>query len=230
MRRVAVVLLLFFAVTGAAHAADNPIGPVYDAKGRIIETPLAPPEQPRRLTPGKAVDIFLVYPKVKDWLSRYPKKGRTTAADWNTDTRSWQVNVWWGKAGEIATGRVDDATGARDRGVDGPAGRVGDGARQPRRVRRQEAEQLSGVARVLRGLPARARRLAPAALAAHARPRRAAVVLGLAVVLQPRQHLRQRAARLSAARVPDRPRAVDRLHGTRDCRDAPSGPCGFCSR
>jgi hypothetical protein len=110
VRRAAVVLVLFFAVAGAAHAADNPIGPVYDAKGRIIETPLAPPEQPKRLTPGKAVDIFLVYPKVKDWLSRYPKKGRSTAADWNTDTRSWQVNVWWGKAGEIATGRVDDAT------------------------------------------------------------------------------------------------------------------------
>ena len=36
MRRVAVVLLLFFAVTGIAHAADDPIGPVYDSKGRII--------------------------------------------------------------------------------------------------------------------------------------------------------------------------------------------------
>ena len=110
MRRVAVVLLLFFAVTGVAHAADNPIGPVYDAKGRIIETPLAPTEPPRRLTPGKAVDVFLAYPKVKDWLSRYPKQGRTTAADWKADTSSWQVNVWWDKAGEIATGRVDDAT------------------------------------------------------------------------------------------------------------------------
>src|SRR3954454_21165291 len=97
-------------MTGAAHAADEPVGPVYNAKGRIIETPLAPPEQPRRLTPGKAVDIFLVYPKVEDWLSRYPKKGRTTAADWKDDSSSWQVNVWWGKAGEIATGRVDDAT------------------------------------------------------------------------------------------------------------------------
>ena len=30
MRRVAVVLSLLFAVTGAAHAADNPVGPVYD--------------------------------------------------------------------------------------------------------------------------------------------------------------------------------------------------------
>ena len=65
MRRVAVVLSLLFAVTGAAHAANNPVGPVYDAKGRIIETPLAPPEQPKRLTPGKAVDVFLAYPKVK---------------------------------------------------------------------------------------------------------------------------------------------------------------------
>jgi hypothetical protein len=111
VRRVAVVLTVFFAVAGAAHAADTqPIAPVYDAKGRIIETPLAPAELPRRLTSDRAVDIFLAYPKVQDWLLRYPQKGRTTAAEFKSDTRSWQVNVWWDKAGEIATGRVDDAT------------------------------------------------------------------------------------------------------------------------
>jgi hypothetical protein len=111
VRRVAVVLTVFFAAAGAAHAADTqPIAPVYDAKGRIIETPLAPAELPRRLISDKAVDIFLAYPKVQDWLSRYPRKGRTTSAEFKSDTRSWQVNVWWDKAGEIATGRVDDAT------------------------------------------------------------------------------------------------------------------------
>src|SRR4051794_41907366 len=113
-------------MTGAAHAADEPVGPVYNAKGRIIETPLAPPEQPRRLTPGKAVDIFLVYPKVKDWLSRYPKKGRTTAADWKDDSGSWQAHAWWGKAGEVPAGRVGDPPADPTAAGSGPG--VGRGA------------------------------------------------------------------------------------------------------
>ena len=50
-------------------------------------------------------------------------------------------------------------------------------------------------------LPARARRLAAAALAAEPRPADAALVLGLALVLQPRRRLRRDAARLSGARV-----------------------------
>jgi hypothetical protein len=83
---------------------------VYDARGHIIETPLAPPEQPTVLTDKRAKAIFLAYPKVKDWLSRYPTAGRTTYANFKEDDRAWQVDVWWGKAGEIATGRVDDAT------------------------------------------------------------------------------------------------------------------------
>jgi hypothetical protein len=83
---------------------------VYDANGRIIETPLAPPEQPILLTQERAKAIFLAYPKVRHWLDRYPKRGRTTDVEFDKDSRYWQVNVWWGNAGEIATGRVDDAT------------------------------------------------------------------------------------------------------------------------
>jgi hypothetical protein len=122
VRRVALVLTLFLAAAGTAHAADGPkpIGPVYDAKGRIVETPLAPTTQPTRLTPGKAVNVFLAYPKVKDWLSRYPTKGRTTNASWKAATRAWEVNVFQDKAGEVATGRVDDATSAVTEAWTGP--------------------------------------------------------------------------------------------------------------
>ena len=122
MRRVALVLTLFLAAAGTAHAAaePKPIGPVYDAKGRIVETPLAPTTQPTRLTPGKAVNVFLAYPKVKDWLSRYPTKGRTTNASWKAATRAWEVHVFQDKAGEVATGRVDDATTAVTEAWTGP--------------------------------------------------------------------------------------------------------------
>jgi hypothetical protein len=107
MRRIVVAVALCLVAAGSARAATTP---VYDAHGRIIQTPLAPPEQPTALTSERATAIFLTYPKVKDWLTRYPKRDRTTEALFNKDYRYWQVSVWWGKAGEIATGRVDDGT------------------------------------------------------------------------------------------------------------------------
>jgi hypothetical protein len=110
VRRVVLAVALFFAAAAPVHAADTPTAPVYDAQGRIIETPLAPPNQPSALTRERATAIFLAYPKVRDWLTRYPIKDRTTDAQFHEDSRYWQVNVWWGKAGEIATGHVDDAT------------------------------------------------------------------------------------------------------------------------
>ena len=78
---------------------------------------------------------------------------------------------------------------------------------------------------------ARARRPAPAALAAQPRPARAALVLGLALVLQPRRHLHERAARLPAARLPARPHGLDRrgADGSRR-RRRPSGRSGCSPR
>jgi hypothetical protein len=62
--------------------------------------------------------IFLTYHKVASWLDRYPQKGRTTDATYAKG--SWKVNVWWGVAGEIATGRVDDRSGAVTEAWTGP--------------------------------------------------------------------------------------------------------------
>ena len=50
--------------------------------------------------------------------------------------------VWSGRAGEIALGKVDDGTGRDPGGVDGPTGRMGDGARTRRLVRRQGPERV----------------------------------------------------------------------------------------
>ena len=69
--------------------------------------------------------------------------------------------------------------------LDGAAGELGHGARLQGLVRAQ-AQRHAPVARVLRRLPARARRLAAHPHAAHARSRRAALVLGLALVLRAR--------------------------------------------
>jgi hypothetical protein len=49
------------------------------------------------------------FPKVAHWLSRYPKH---PSLDARFSKGTWTVNVFSGPAGEIATGTVDDATGA----------------------------------------------------------------------------------------------------------------------
>jgi hypothetical protein len=67
------------------------------------------PSEPR-LQEAEATRIFLSDDKVADWLGRYPRKGRTVETTYKDGV--WTVNVWWGAAGEIATGRVDDRSGA----------------------------------------------------------------------------------------------------------------------
>jgi hypothetical protein len=65
-------------------------------------------EQPPRLTKERATAIFLAHPKVDDWLDRYPEEGRVTDATYDADRSAWETGVWWGEAGQIAKGLVDD--------------------------------------------------------------------------------------------------------------------------
>jgi len=65
---------------------------------------------PPSLTEDVAVAALLTYPKVERWLDRYPPKPQTDAT-FDRVTRTWTVNVWSGRAGEVATGRVADADG-----------------------------------------------------------------------------------------------------------------------
>jgi hypothetical protein len=53
--------------------------------------------------------VFLRYPKVAGWLERYPPNPTTDAT---YKDGQWTVNVFSGRAGEIATGTVDDGTTA----------------------------------------------------------------------------------------------------------------------
>jgi hypothetical protein len=122
MKRRSLVLAgaLFVVLAGVAHAAGTPTAPVYDARGHIVATPLAPPLQPERLTAERATKIFLAYPKVRDWLSRYSTRGRGTTADFDETYRYWTIIVTDPKAGWIAKGRVDDASGRVTEAWTGP--------------------------------------------------------------------------------------------------------------
>jgi hypothetical protein len=92
----------------AAHAAPAPTAPVFDGKGNLVQTPFIPAPEPARLSEERAQQLFLAHPKVRDWLERYPRSDRTAQAEYEEENAAWHVRVWWGEAGQIADGRVDD--------------------------------------------------------------------------------------------------------------------------
>src|ERR687885_3042534 len=87
MRRLAFAVLCALLLAPAATAAAKP-----------------------KLTKAKATAILVADPKVADWLKHYPPKTRTTEATYKDG--SWTVKVWTNldRVGEVATGRVDDAS------------------------------------------------------------------------------------------------------------------------
>ncbi|MGZ6728800.1 MAG: hypothetical protein ACXVFC_05790, partial [Gaiellaceae bacterium] len=101
MGRLALVAAAALVLAAPALAADPTPKP--------LPAPSLQPPNPR-LTKADATRIFLQDRKVASWLRRYPEKGRTKDATYAKG--SWKVSVWWGTAGEIATGRVDDTSGA----------------------------------------------------------------------------------------------------------------------
>src|SRR5580765_6779829 len=80
--------------------------------------PLGPPDQ--RLTKAAVTKIFLQDEKVSDWLAHYPRSGRQVEASYDKERHVWTIRVWWGDAGEIATGKVDDTSGAVTEAWTGP--------------------------------------------------------------------------------------------------------------
>jgi hypothetical protein len=99
------------AVAPSAAAATAPTAPVYDAKGHLVQTPFAEAAAVPQRTKERVLQAFERNPKVADWLARYPKKGLVDEETFDSKTSSWTVKIWWGKAGEIAEGKVDDASG-----------------------------------------------------------------------------------------------------------------------
>jgi hypothetical protein len=109
VRIAAAAALVVVALAAAAHAhAAQPRGPVYDERGRLVEAPYAPAAPKPVLTEQQALLAFMAVPKVKHWLSRYPKSSLIKQATYDSTYHDWDAKVWSGKAGQIAGGRVDD--------------------------------------------------------------------------------------------------------------------------
>ncbi len=101
--RLAAVAALALALVPAAHAGTTTSVP------NPITTTSSLTQSSPRTTKSQAIALFLANNKVADWLKRYPPKPVTDAT---FAQGIWTVNVWSGRAGEIATGTVDDGTGA----------------------------------------------------------------------------------------------------------------------
>ena len=105
--RLAAVLALALALVPAARAGTS----------TTVPTQQIPAAESQRSTSGEVIQNFLAYPKVAAWLKRYPPNPVTNAT---FAQGVWTVGVWSGKAGEIATGKVDDATASVTEAWTGP--------------------------------------------------------------------------------------------------------------
>ena len=57
---------------------------------------------------------------MRDWLSRYPAQGRSVQAEFDDEDGTWRVKAWWGEAGQIADGKIDDRSGLVTEAWTGP--------------------------------------------------------------------------------------------------------------
>jgi hypothetical protein len=113
---VTIVLAAIAATAPRASAAPGR-GSTLVFTGTTATTTTTASTPQTRLTSAAATGIFLRNHKVASWLHRYPSKVGTSATFANG---SWTVNVFSGKAGEIATGKVDDASGSVTQAYTGP--------------------------------------------------------------------------------------------------------------
>ena len=121
MRRLALAALVLLVVVPPALAADSPPpAPRYDEQGRLVKTPFAPAAPKRTLTEKQAILALESTPKVRHWLERYPKDTLLKQATFDDTYNDWNVGIWSGKAGEIASGRVDDLNGIVTESWTGP--------------------------------------------------------------------------------------------------------------
>src|SRR3954470_8305207 len=116
MRRGLLLAVVALALLTPARALADANEPAYDTNGMLIEAPITPsaPSSHLILTDTQALMILEEYPKVASWLKRYPPKsyaGQPTSASYDAKTGVWTVRIYYGPAGEIATGKVQDSDG-----------------------------------------------------------------------------------------------------------------------
>jgi hypothetical protein len=77
---------------------------------------------PASLSEQQAIRAALRFPKVADWVKRYPAKTLTKQGSLDDKTGLWEVNVWSSlpEAGQIVEAKVEDSTGRVTEAWTGP--------------------------------------------------------------------------------------------------------------
>jgi hypothetical protein len=88
----------------------------------LLLVPSAGAAPKAKLTKERATAILIANPKVADWLRHFPPKTRTTEATYSARFGNWTIKIWTSidKVGEVATGRVQDATAVVTEAWTGP--------------------------------------------------------------------------------------------------------------
>jgi len=118
-----VAAVLAFAPAASAYggrASTTVTAPVYDGKGHLIQTPLAPPPGTAKHTKQEILAIVERDPKVRDWLARYPRHDRADQEEYDSATTQWTVKIWREPAGQIVQAEVDDPSGVVISAYTGP--------------------------------------------------------------------------------------------------------------
>jgi hypothetical protein len=79
----------------------------------LLLVPAAGATPKTKLNQQRATAIFLANAKIASWLRHYPKKSLTNETTYDQQYGNWTIKVWTSvdSVGEVATGRVQDATG-----------------------------------------------------------------------------------------------------------------------
>jgi hypothetical protein len=120
--RAAVAAVAAAVLLAAPAALAAPTNPVYDSKGNLTQVPFVPQDHPAAatLTEEQAITAVMRFPKVADWVKRYPAK--TLSKEATRDDNVWSVNVWSSlpDAGQIVEAKVEDSTGRVTEAWTGP--------------------------------------------------------------------------------------------------------------
>ncbi len=108
---------MFFALVFLLALAASPAGAARREKAPVI--PFSQNDN-RRLNETSAQTIFLKDDRVADWIARYPSSRLSYESVFVSEGRYWRERVWDTKAGQIAEGRVDDASGKVTEAWTGP--------------------------------------------------------------------------------------------------------------
>src|SRR5262249_19363066 len=113
----AAVIVAALCLAPVAAASPTPTGtlPVH-----LEPAPLLTAKAKPHRSEGDALARFLRVGKVHDWVGRYPASSLVKQGTFHSKAADWTIDVWSGRAGEIASGRVDDSSGRVTQAWTGP--------------------------------------------------------------------------------------------------------------